>query len=128
MTKGSCLCAAVRYEVTGPLRPIIACHCTQCRKQTGNYYTATNALNSDLKITGAENITWYRASKEAARGFCKICGSALFWKAEGRDETSILAGSIDGPTGLQVEGHIYCADKGDYYEIPAGGYHLAQWS
>lgn len=127
MTKGSCLCGAVHYQVNGPMRPIIACHCTQCRKQSGNYYTTTSALNADLVITGSENITWYRASADAARGFCKTCGSALFWKADGRDETSILAGSIDGPTGLQIEGHIYCADKGDYYALPEGGYHKPQW-
>ena len=34
---GSCLCGAVAFEITGPLRPVIACHCHQCRKQTGTY-------------------------------------------------------------------------------------------
>ncbi|MEM8803579.1 MAG: GFA family protein, partial [Pseudomonadota bacterium] len=24
---------------------------------------------------------------------------------------------LDAPTGLAVAGHIFCADKGDYYEI-----------
>ena len=128
MTKGSCLCGTVKFEVKGDMRPIIACHCTQCRKQTGNYYTTTSALDADLTITGADSITWYRASESAARGFCKTCGSALFWRADGRNETSILAGSIDGPTGLAVEGHIYCAFKGDYYDIPPGGYHKDEWS
>lgn len=32
---------------------------------------------------------------------------------------SIFAGTLDSPTGLSVTGHIFCADKGDYYEIPA---------
>jgi hypothetical protein len=32
---GSCLCGAVAFEITGPLRSVIACHCHQCRKQTG---------------------------------------------------------------------------------------------
>jgi hypothetical protein len=38
---GSCLCKAVSYEVTGPLRNAIGCHCTQCRKMTGHYLAAT---------------------------------------------------------------------------------------
>jgi len=42
----------------------------------------------------------------------------LFWDGEG-ENLSIFAGTIDGPTGLTLAGHIYCADKGDYYEIAA---------
>ncbi len=29
---GGCLCGAVRYEVRGPLRPVVYCHCAQCRR------------------------------------------------------------------------------------------------
>jgi hypothetical protein len=61
-------------------------------------------------------------SGEAQRGFCGRCGSSLFWKRDGQAVTSICAGSIDGPTGLRIAGHIFVADKGDYYSIgdPAG--------
>ena len=33
---------------------------------------------------------------------------------------SITAGSLDSPTGLKLDRHIYVADKGDYYEIADG--------
>jgi len=33
---GGCLCQAVRYEIHGPLRDVIACHCTQCRRTSGH--------------------------------------------------------------------------------------------
>ena len=69
---------------------------------------------------GADNITWYAASDEAERGFCKICGSSLFWKRHNSDRTSIMAGTFDNPTNLKSGFHIYCADKGDYYEISDG--------
>ena len=36
-----CLCGVVRYEVRGPLRPVIACHCTQCRRTSGPFVAAT---------------------------------------------------------------------------------------
>ena len=49
MTKtGSCLCGAVSFEVRGELRPVIACHCGQCRKQTGTYMSATVCADSEL--------------------------------------------------------------------------------
>lgn len=44
----------------------------------------------------------------------------MFWDAHSFDTVSILAGSIDAPQGLAVKGHIYVAQKGDYYEITDG--------
>ncbi|KOF22778.1 aldehyde-activating protein [Ensifer adhaerens] len=114
---GSCLCAAVRFKTRGELRKLIFCHCTQCRKQTGLYYAATNVLDRDMELEGAGDVTWYRSSDGAQRGFCRHCGSALFWKSDGLDYTSIMAGAFDKPTDLKPGYHIYCADKGDFYEI-----------
>jgi hypothetical protein len=126
--RGSCLCGACAYEICGALRNVIACHCTQCRKQTGHFMAATNARLSDFRLVRAAPLRWYRASPQAQRGFCSTCGSTLFWQADGRDEISVTAGTLDGATGLKIEGHIYCADKGDYYTIPAEGYRLEQWT
>jgi hypothetical protein len=127
MKTGSCLCGAVKYEVHGALRPVIACHCTQCRKQSGTYMSATAAADADFKITEARGLKWYRSSSEAKRGFCGECGSALFWKRDGSDTTSITAGSVDGPTGAPLAGHIFCESAGDYYEIAGGTYRLDRW-
>ena len=111
---GSCLCGAVTYQVTGPLRPVIACHCAQCRKSSGHHVAATSAAREDIEISG--EVTWYPSSKTARRGFCGICGSNLFWDGAGVN-LSIHAGTLDGETGLKLAGHIFCADKGDYYRI-----------
>lgn len=118
--KGSCLCGAVRFTASGPLRGVIYCHCSQCRKQSGHYYAATNVADEDLEVEGAENITWYEASSFARRGFCSVCGSALFWKHKELSETSVMAGAFESPSGLSGEAHIFVADKGDYYEIADG--------
>jgi len=117
---GGCLCEAVRFRATGKLREVVACHCTQCRRQSGHFYAATNVPDDDLAVAGAENVKWYKASASARRGFCDICGSALFWKHEGEAHTSVLAGAFDSPSGLKLTKHIFCADKGDYYEIADG--------
>ena len=127
MKTGSCLCGAVKYEVHGPLRAVVACHCEQCRKQTGTYMSATSAKDSDLKLIEDRGLKWYRSSDSAARGFCAECGSVLFWKGDGRDYTAITAGSLDGPSGLSLEGHIFCESAGDYYEIAGGSYRRARW-
>ena len=120
ITKGSCNCGAVKWEATGELRGIIACHCGQCRKQTGLYYAATNVADDRLTISSSGTLKWYQSSPEAKRGFCSECGSALFWKHSADPFTSILAGSIDGDSSLEVEEHIFTADKPDWYDITDG--------
>lgn len=117
---GGCLCGAVRYEVRGPLRDVVACHCTQCRRMTGHFLAATAARDSDLKVTQATGLNWFSASPGARRGFCSQCGSTLFWKGNGRDYTAIAAGSLASPTGLKLVQHIFTADQGDYYRIDDG--------
>jgi len=91
---GRCLCGAVAFRTEGELRGVIYCHCSQCRRQTGHFYAATNVADDRLEVTGAENVTWFNASASARRGFCRICGSALFWKPVNGDYTSIMAGSF----------------------------------
>ena len=126
MKTGSCLCGAVRFDVQN-LRDVVACHCLQCRKTTGNYMSATAANNADLKMTETRGLKWYRSSDTAQRGFCQDCGSVLFWKGDGRDYTAITTGSIDGKTGLKLMGHIFCESAGDYYGIAGGGFQKPQW-
>lgn len=117
---GGCLCGAVRFRARGELREVIACHCTQCRKQTGHFLASTNVADDLLSIEGEDQLRWYHASSFARRGFCSNCGSVLFWKANSESHTSICAGAFDKPTGLRLAFHIFCADKGDYYEITDG--------
>ncbi len=119
---GSCLCGAVAYEVQGPLREVIGCHCTQCRKQTGHYMAATAAKLDKFRIVKDQGLRWYHSSDMAERGFCQICGSTLFWQGKGRDYVAIAAGTVDGETGQRIAGHIFCGDKGDYYDITDGDF------
>ena len=120
MQKGSCLCGAVTYEATGELRPSVACHCTQCRKTSGHYWSATQVPSENLNITKSDGLKWFRSSNTARRAFCSHCGSSLFWEMDGEGATSIATGTMDGPTGLRTDKHIFVADKGDYYDISDG--------
>ena len=116
--RGSCLCGAVRYQVTGDMRPVVTCHCVQCRKTSGHFVAATSAAHDDIEVEG--QVTWYSSSPEARRGFCAVCGSSLFWEETGGTRLSIHAGTLDGVTGLETSGHIFVADKGDYYALADG--------
>lgn len=140
MPKGSCLCGAISFEVSTDLAPADACHCGQCRKQTGHYFASTNVPREALTVRGEDKIAWYRSSEKVRRGFCSVCGSVLFWDPLERDWTSVAMGwsgriaprailkhaghvspdHFDAPTGTRLEMHIFVADKGDYYDIADG--------
>ena len=117
--RGSCLCGGVRYEILGTLRDVIACHCSQCRRTSGHFVAATQARTADLVLRESATLRWYRSSSEAERGFCTRCGGNLFWRPARAEPavTSIMAGTLETPTGLRTMQHIFVADKSDYYEI-----------
>ncbi len=120
MHAGSCLCGAVRFEVSGALSPPDACHCRQCRKQSGHVWASTDVPRTALVIRGEAALTWYRASERVRRGFCSRCGSFLFWDPLQGDTIAIAMGAFDAPTGVALARHIFVADKGDYYDIVDG--------
>lgn len=112
---GSCLCGAVTYAAHGTDGAPAACHCTQCRKQSGHVWASSYVEDGALDIRGP--VQWFQSSKHARRGFCPTCGSALFWDHEDDPFICFSTGSIDGSTGLTLRGHIHTKTKGDYYEI-----------
>jgi hypothetical protein len=113
---GGCLCGAIRYTVFGPLREVVVCHCSRCRRQHGHIAAYTEAAMDDVAISEGGALTWYVADGRQ-RGFCTHCGASLFWRRTGDDRISIAAGTLDEPTGLGTESHIFVASKGDYYAI-----------
>ena len=128
---GRCLCGKVRYQVHGPLRPVVACHCTECRRFTGGVWHATAARRGDLTIEDDNALKWYWTSARLRRGFCGECGASLFADPNGRDFVSITAGTLELPTELALAVHIFTGEAGDYYEIedqlpklPAGGHNV----
>ena len=118
--KGSCLCGEVRFMLDGPMRPAIGCHCKQCRQQSGHYWAATSVPDSALRFESAAGLAWFRASDTAERGFCRDCGSTLFWKPDNAARTVVSMGALDAPTGLSLSAHVFVTGKGDYYEIGDG--------
>jgi hypothetical protein len=124
MATGSCLCGAVRYEVTGPLQEVLICHCEECRRWHGHVSATAAADRGDLQLLEQRGLRWItspRSDAGARRGFCRDCGSSLFWDAPGLKTISIAAGTLDPPTGLHVASHWYVSQAADYYEMPDDG-------
>ncbi|HUG64056.1 MAG TPA: GFA family protein [Gaiellaceae bacterium] len=120
---GRCLCGAVTYEVHGPLRDILLCHCVECRRWGGHAGAFAATRTVDLAIDETQALRWIDSPDSdhgARRAFCNECGSSLFWRAEGSERTGIAAGTLDSPTGLHVVAHIYTDQAGDYQRLDDG--------
>ncbi|SFR14301.1 GFA family protein [Poseidonocella sedimentorum] len=120
MLGGSCACGAVAFELHGPLRPVFGCHCTTCRKTSGHFWAATAVASEGLILRHEEALGWFRSSVTSERGFCRSCGSSLFYRVDGAAQISVAAGALDGDTGLHTAMHIFTADMGDYYGLEDG--------
>lgn len=114
----SCLCGGVAFEVYGPLRQVVHCYCSQCRKTHGLMGPYTQARINDVSFTNRSTLKWYQSSDQAKRGFCQDCGASIFWQPTNGDMISISAGMIDPPTGLSVIGHIYVDEMADFSTLP----------
>ena len=101
----------MRIEIDEPLEKAPeACHCTQCRKQTGNFFVGVNVRRTALRVSAEDRITWYQSSENVQRGFCSCCGAALFWKPTfaGYEWTAVMLGcrndaGLTWPVGTGVD-------------------------
>ena len=100
-------------ELLGP----DACHCIQCRKHSGHVFASTDVPKSSLTVEGEDALAWYQSSDRVRRGFCKTCGSSLFWDPVQSEKIAVAMGAFDDPTGTRLHMHIFVAEKGDYYVI-----------
>ena len=116
--RGACLCGGVRFEVTEPLRNVVVCHCSLCRRSGTLAGAYTAAPRDALRLTADDTLTWYVDVNGRRRGFCGRCGSPLFWSDEDGATISISAGALDGQTGLVIERHIFVADAADWESAP----------
>lgn len=120
MYTGGCLCGAVRFEITGPIRDIVYCHCSQCRKAQGSAF-ATNGIvmASDFKLlSGADALAAYESSPGQTKHFCKTCGSPIMSKTVSRPEqVRVRIGTIDSDIAERPIAHIFATSKANWEDI-----------
>lgn len=115
---GGCLCGGVRFALEPPLRDVLVCHCSLCRR-SGTLAGAYTAVAPEaLRLTEESTLAWYVDVNGRRRGFCSTCGATLFWSAEGARTISVSAGALDGPTGLVTERHVHVEDRADWEPAP----------
>ncbi len=113
---GGCLCGAVTVSAVLPKAEMQLCHCKQCQTWTGGGpLTAIRA--ADIALEGEAHVQVYRASDHGERGFCKICGSTIFWKMKGKPLAFLPVGLLEDQSGIRVTEEIFVDQRPDW--LPA---------
>lgn len=107
---GRCLCGATRYTATVDSLLVRGCHCSDCRRWTGSAVYVIGPFK-DLTVADGAPVRWVDTSPWAERGFCGACGSALFWRDKVGSGTSLMIGSLDDPSDLQMEQEIFADER-----------------
>jgi hypothetical protein len=94
---GGCQCGAVRFHATALKDNPHVCHCRMCQKAMGNLFAAlVGVRGDDLTWTRGTPAT-FRSSEHVDRGFCRDCGTPLFYRNVRRKGYGMTIGSFDEP-------------------------------
>jgi len=113
---GQCLCGAVKFSAVVAKREVDVCHCNMCLRWSAGPYIGL-PHDGDVTFSGSDNIGVYKSSEWAERGFCKACGSSLFYHLLGTDHYSFSAGALDKQDGLTLTAQIFIDEKPAYYDF-----------
>jgi len=120
MHTGSCLCRAVRFEVSGELQPIEICYCKQCRKaQGGAMATNIPVRREQFRVTqGLSRLQEFESTSGKFRAFCSRCGSPLYSRLAANPRVMRLrAGALDGELPVRPALHAFVGSKADWWSI-----------
>lgn len=112
---GKCLCGAVRFTANPEHSNVTTCHCSMCRNWSAGPFFALDC--SSLKIENESKLGIFRSSEWAERGFCKKCGTPLFYHLVGKDFYAISAEALDDKSNLTLSSQIFVDEKPGYYDF-----------
>lgn len=111
---GSCLCGAVTFTSNQVSPSIGACHCDTCLKWAGGPFMAIDT-GRNIQFNNEALVQRFRSSEWAERGFCKTCGTHLFYRLVEQDHYYMLAGIFNDQSGLVFDHQVFIEEKPNWY-------------
>ena len=109
------MCGAVKISGTANDRNVAVCHCEMCRRWSAGPFMEVTCQT--VVFDGEESIGRIRSSDWAERGFCRKCGSNLFYHIIDSTDYQISAGLLDDQSALQMSLQVLTDSKPSYYEF-----------
>lgn len=114
--KGHCLCEAVKVTAQNVDSKMGVCHCGMCRKWAGGPFMGVDC-GTEVSFDGKENIETFNSSEWAQRGFCKKCGSHLFYFLKQQKQYIIPIGIFENLDSVTFDHQVFIDKKPSYYEF-----------
>ncbi|MEP5569748.1 MAG: GFA family protein [Halioglobus sp.] len=99
----------MRFNYAGPSLWCSHCHCSMCQRAHGSaLVTWVGVPEKSFSVESVEHLGWHKSSDKAERGFCRQCGSSLFFRSEQwPGEMHIVRTNIDGDIDREPTGHVF---------------------
>ncbi len=102
---GGCQCGAVRYVAAMTPKKVHYCHCRMCQRAVGNVFATLVPVRKD-SVTWSGEPAAFRSSSLATRGFCRDCGTPLWFAYDSSEWICLTLGSLDEPAAVAPEIHF----------------------
>jgi len=122
--EGGCACGDVRYRLSSEPLFVHCCHCLNCQRQTGSAFVVNLLIEANRVevVAGAPQAVAVPPNGGTPQRIfrCPRCQIALFSEYESPEVLFVRGGTLDDPTGITPDVHIYTRSKVDWVGIPEG--------
>jgi hypothetical protein len=122
---GGCTCRHVRYRMlTRPLF-VHCCHCRWCQRETGSAFALNAMIEADRVQLLDGDVTVVDTPSNSGKGQrisrCPKCAIAVWSNYAGAGDAIrfVRVGTLDEPSKLPPDIHIYTASKQPWLTLPA---------
>jgi len=120
--EGGCACGAVRYRMTSAPMLVHCCHCLNCQRQTGSAFVINLLIEAnrvEVLLGKPRPVDAPRDDGSTQRIFrCQECQVAVFSEYSSQEVWFVRGGTLDDPTGIKPDVHIFTRSKVDWVAIP----------
>jgi hypothetical protein len=114
--RGGCLCGAVGVIAKPTSDKVVLCHCKMCRQWGGGPMFAAECEQA-VTFEGEAHIARFQSSSFAERGFCKICGTHLFFRYIEENHYALPVGLLDDSDAWTLSGQIFIDRKPSFFSF-----------
>jgi len=122
LLEGGCACGSVRYRLGSDPLFVHCCHCLNCQRQTGSAFVINLLIEADrveLLATAPRRVEVPRDDGGAQRIYrCPTCQVAVFSEYGRREVRYVRAGTLDQPSTVIPDVHIFTRSKVGWIAIP----------
>jgi hypothetical protein len=123
--EGGCACGAVRYRLTSAPMFVHCCHCRDCQRQTGSAFALNALIETDRIVLLSGDPEPVAVPTDSGRPHdihrCPTCKTAVWSNYGGRAALRFVrVGTLDDPTPLRPDVHIYIRSKQPWVVLPDG--------